>query len=96
MPVRGAAPTDTRLMSCNSTGTPSLVFNAMCSMSGTRLNQADAADDHRLLAAADERAAGVAIVRLHRLGDVGDRQFVLLERERVDFDLILLDQRRRR
>ncbi len=57
-----------------------------------RLNQADATDDHRLLTAAHQRAAGVAVVHLDRLRNLRDGQLVFLERERVDGDLILLDE----
>ena len=50
------------------------------------------ADHHRLLAAADERAAGVAIVRFDRLRDLRDGQLVLLERERIDLDWYCLTE----
>ena len=73
MPVCGAAPIDTRLTSCSRTGTPALVASVMLLDVGRRLNQADAADDHRLLAAAHQRAAGVAIVHLDGLRDLRRR-----------------------
>ena len=59
---------------------------------GKRLNAADPADDHGLLAAADQRATGVAVVRLDRLRHLRDRELVLLERERIDLDVVLLDE----
>ena len=63
----------------------------MFPMSFVRLNQTDAADDHRLLAAAHQRAAGVAIVHLHRVGDLGDGELVFLQREGIDLDVVFLD-----
>ena len=46
----------------------------------------------RLLLVVDHGAAGVLVVGIHGLGDLADRELVLLERQRIDFDLVLLDQ----
>jgi hypothetical protein len=59
---------------------------------GHRQNPPHPANDHRLLPGTDERSAGVSIVHLDRVGDIGDRELVFFERERVDLDVIFLDE----
>ena len=49
-------------------------------------------DDHRLLAAADQRPSGIAIIRFDGLRHLCNGELVLLERERVDCDVVLLDE----
>ena len=46
----------------------------------------------RLLADVEQRAAGVPVVGLHRVGDLADAEPVLVERARIDLDLVLADQ----
>ena len=55
------------------------------------LDETDTPDDHRLLAAAHQRAARIAVVHLHRVGDLGDGELVLLEREGIHLDVVFLD-----
>ena len=92
MPVRGAEPIWTWPMSRTKTGTPLAAVTTMFSMSLDRLDQADAADDHRLLLVVEQRAAGVLVVGVDRLRDLADRQVVFRQRGRIDLDLVLLDQ----
>ena len=70
------------------------VFRLQCDVLnvGHGLNHTHTADHHRLLAITDQRATGVAVVHLHGVRHVGDCQLVFLERQRIDLDLILLDQ----
>ena len=92
MPVGGAAPIFTLPMSRTKTGTPFASATTMFSMSLIDLHQSDAADHHRLLTVVEQRAAGVLIVGSDRLRDLPDRQVVLVQRQRIDLDLVLLHQ----
>ena len=55
-------------------------------------DQANSPDDHRLLLVVEERAAGIAIVRVYGVCYTRDAEAILLEQQRIDFDLILLHE----
>src|SRR5689334_16867566 len=56
------------------------------------LDQADAADHHRLLAIVQHGAARVLIVRAHGLRDLSDGEVVFIDRREIEFYLVLLHQ----
>ena len=54
-----------------------------------RSDEAGAADRQRLLAHVEQGAPGVAIVALHGVGELAHAQPILVERSRIDLDLVL-------
>ena len=92
MPVRGAAarshPSHVAHEHGRAASEPPRRFRCRRS-SGIR---PDAAHHQVLLPAAQQRSAGVLVVRADGVGDGLDGELVLVQRQRVDLDLVLLDQ----
>src|SRR5258706_6125677 len=61
-----------------------------------RLHQPDATDHHSLLAIIQQCATGVLVIGVHSLGDLANRKVVFVQSERIDLDLVLLDQTAKR
>jgi hypothetical protein len=56
------------------------------------LNQPHPANHHGLLLVIQQRSARVLIVRIHCLCDLSNRQPILVQRKRIDHNLVLLDE----
>ena len=91
-PVCGWAPIRTRPTSRTKIGTPRGASSTMFSMSSVDWMRPVPRIGSDCWPSVEQRAAGVAGVVLHGVGDLPDAQPVLVEASRIELDLVLADQ----